>query len=106
VIRTVSPREIRLCICRRRPNDSGALEFGILGGDETESPCDGVNENRVALLDLVRFVHERDNGRCLCETSSSGSGVDAGFWRDGKDLVPGNGDVLRVCAWQVLGRQG
>ena len=65
VICSMTLRELRLGIGRCRANNSGALELGILGGNETESPRNGVDENRVAFLDLVCFVHKREDGHCL-----------------------------------------
>ena len=104
VIRTMCPRELRLGVCRSCTNHGGAFELGILNGDKTESPRNCVNENRIALLDLVRFVQERKDGRGLQETSSTGSGVNTRIWRDGEDLFPRDGDVLCVGASKVLGR--
>jgi len=90
--------QLRLDICRCRTNHGDALGFSILSSNKSKSSGYCVNENCVALLDFVRLVHERENGRGLIETSSSGSGVDTGFGRDGEDLVPGGSDVFRVGA--------
>jgi len=56
--------ELRLSVCLRRVNDSGASKPSVLGGDGAESSSSGVDENRVALLDFVRLVHERGDRRC------------------------------------------
>ena len=98
VIRTVPLGKIRLYVRRRRTDHSGALRLGVLSGNETEPAGDGVNEDRVSLLDFVRFVHERQDGRGGRETGSAGSRVDTGIGRDGVDLVPREGDVLGVGA--------
>ena len=102
VIRTMRSRELRLSLCRCRSNHCGAFVFGILGSDESKSSSNRVNENRIALLEFVRFVHERDNGRGLHETSSTGPGVDSGVGRDGVNPIPRDGDVLRIGATGVL----
>ena len=50
--------------------------LSILDGTSTESSSSGVDESRVALLDFVRLVYERGDGRCLRGTGSSDSGVE------------------------------
>jgi len=62
---TMSLSELRLGICLRRVTDGGAPKPSALGGNEAESPS-SVDENRVALLDFVRLVHERCDRRCQC----------------------------------------
>jgi len=96
------PRELRLGLRRRRTNHGGAFEFGILSGDKSESSGNGMDENRISLLDRVRFVHERKDGSGLHKRSSTSPGVDSGFGRDGVDLVPRDSDVLRIGAPKVL----
>lgn len=96
--------ELRLGIRRRRTNHGRSFGLGVLSGNKSESSGNRVNENGIALLDLIRLVHERKDGRGLHKTGSSGSGVDTGIRRDGEDLVPRDGDVLRIGASKVLGR--
>jgi len=78
--------------CQRR------WRFGIPGSNETGPSGKGVDESRIAPLGLICLVHERGDGRCLYEVNSGYSGVDSEFLEDG--------DVLCVCAWQMLTRQG
>ena len=73
-----------------------------MGGNEAESSGDGVDEDRITLLDFVRFVHERNNGGSLQEACSASSGVDTRLRRDREDLVPRDSDVLRVSVRGVL----
>ena len=104
VIRSMFLCELRFLFCRRRTDHRCALPFGILSGDKPESSGNGVDEDGVALLDFVRFFHERKNGAALQEPCSTGSGADARFGRDREDFVPRDGDVLCVRALGELRR--
>jgi hypothetical protein len=96
-------RKFRLGLRRRRANHGSAFEFCVLSGDETEPSGDGVDEDRVAFLDFVRFVHEREDGRGLKKPAAR-SGCRFRIREGWGRFFPRHGDVLRVGACGVLHR--
>jgi len=68
---TIGLRELRLGICLRRTNDSGASKPSVLGGNGTESSRNSVNGGRVALFDFVRLVRGRGDSRCCTKPAAA-----------------------------------
>lgn len=55
---------------RGSANDGRTARFGVLREEQPEVACDGVNEEDVTLLDVVCFVHLRDDGQTCQEGSA------------------------------------
>ncbi len=87
VVRPVLRRDRRLLLRGGRPDDRRPARVRDLREDEPEPAGDGVHEDGLARLHVVRLAHHRQRGQ-----RRRGEEVDGG--REREDLVPGHGDVL------------
>ena len=60
MISSVRFGKLRLCRRRGRPNDGSPNVLRQLGEQETQTPCGGMNEYGITLLDRVRLLDETD----------------------------------------------
>jgi hypothetical protein len=89
----MSLRQFRLLLATRRPNHRCAPSLRDLSKDEPKPACDGVNEDRLARGDFVRFGCEGKCGKALDRESGGGAEGDRG--RESENFPPGDRDVFR-----------
>lgn len=102
VVRAMRTRELGLLARRRRPDDGGAARLRDLREHEAEPARDGVHEDDVARLDVVRFAHECRRGETLQDRS--GRRQRRYGLRHGDGRGPGDRDVFGEHAPLDLGR--
>ena len=69
MIRTVRLRNFRFLRRRCCTNDSRTARFSIRGEQEPKAACDGMDEDDIALLDVVRLGHESDDRQTWMQVS-------------------------------------
>ena len=79
MISPMTLRQLSLSLRRRRPNHRRASRLRDLRREETEAACDGVDEDRLAGFDVVRFGHEGEGCEALDEDRAGVEGL-YGIW--------------------------
>lgn len=100
VIRTMCLRYRRFFLSACRANDNRPEVLDDLRKPQAETACDGVNENIVAGLDVIRLRSERDGGHALRESCGTLARGDIGWEEHGVGPVWSN--VLRKRAGDKL----